>query len=156
MKYKRIILKLSGEALADKKDGTILDNEKLKNIALAVKQMHDAGVQIGIVIGAGNIFRGKIASKIGIDQTNGDYMEQKMKETQVYNTATDGVYPIMTGGVWTPGRMILGVQIFPPDIHAVAKEVGAEVLETKIESYFMYKNIAFFKHKGGVPNALYG
>ncbi len=74
MKYKRIILKLSGEALADKKDGTILDNEKLKNIALAVKQMHDAGVQIGIVIGAGNIFRGKIASKIGIDQTNGDYM----------------------------------------------------------------------------------
>lgn len=74
MKYKRIILKLSGEALADKKDGTILDNEKLKKIALAVKQMHDAGVQIGIVIGAGNIFRGKIASKIGIDQTNGDYM----------------------------------------------------------------------------------
>lgn len=74
MKYKRIILKLSGEALADKKDGTILDNEKLKNIALAVKQMHDAGVQIGIVVGAGNIFRGKIASKIGIDQTNGDYM----------------------------------------------------------------------------------
>ena len=74
MKYKRIILKLSGEALADKKDGTILDNEKLKNMALAVKQMHDAGVQIGIVIGAGNIFRGKIASKIGIDQTNGDYM----------------------------------------------------------------------------------
>ena len=72
--YKRVLLKLSGEALADKKDGTILDNEKLKNIALAVKQMHDAGVQIGIVVGAGNIFRGKIASKIGIDQTNGDYM----------------------------------------------------------------------------------
>ncbi|MBO8428265.1 MAG: UMP kinase [Firmicutes bacterium] len=74
MKYKRIILKLSGEALADKSDGTILDNEKLKNIALAVKLMHEAGVEIGIVIGAGNIFRGKIASKIGVDQTNGDYM----------------------------------------------------------------------------------
>lgn len=74
-------------------------------------------------------------------------MEQKMKETQVYNTATDGVYPIMTGGVWTPGRMILGVQIFPPDIHAVAKEVGAEVLETKTESYFVYKNIAFSSTK---------
>lgn len=74
MKYKRIILKLSGEALADKSDGTILDNEKLKNIALAVKLMNEAGVEIGIVIGAGNIFRGKIASKIGVDQTNGDYM----------------------------------------------------------------------------------
>lgn len=83
-------------------------------------------------------------------------MEQKMRETQEYGTVTDGVYPMMTGGVWTPGRMILGVQIFPPDIHAVAKEVGAEVLETKTELYFMYKNIAFFKHKGGVPNALHG
>lgn len=83
-------------------------------------------------------------------------MEQKMKETQVYNTATDGVYPIMTGGVWTPGRMILGVQIFPPDIHAVAKEVGAEVLENGIESYFIYKNIAFFKYMGGDFNALHG
>lgn len=77
-------------------------------------------------------------------------MEQKMKETQVYNTATEGVYPIMTGGVWTPGRMILGVQIFPPDIHAVAKEVGAEVFENGTESYFMYKNIAFFSYKGAV------
>lgn len=79
--------------------------------------------------------------------------EQKMKETQVYDTVTEGVYPMMTGDVRIPGRMILGVQIFPPDIHAVAKEVGAEVLETETESYFMYKNIAFFKYKGGVPNA---
>lgn len=83
-------------------------------------------------------------------------MELKMKKTQEYGTVTEGVYPMIIGDVWTPGRMILGVQIFPPDIHAVAKEVGAEVLETKTESYFVYKNIAFFKHKGGVPNALYG
>ena len=83
-------------------------------------------------------------------------MEQKMKETQLYDTVTDGVYPMMTGDVWTSGGIISGVQIFPPDIHAVAKEVGAEVLETKTESYFVYKNIAFFKHKGGVPNALHG
>lgn len=71
-----------------------------------------------------------------------------MKETQVYNTATDGVYPIMTGGVWTPGRMILGVQIFPPDIHAVAKEVGAEVFENGTESYFMYKISHFSAIRG--------
>lgn len=77
-------------------------------------------------------------------------MEQKMKETQVYNTATDGVYPMMTGDVWTSGGIISGVQIFPPDIHAVAKEVGAEVLENGTESYFMYKNIAFFSYKGAV------
>lgn len=73
IKYKRIILKLSGEALANK-DGTILDPEKLNVIAKAVKAMHEEGVEIGIVIGAGNIFRGKISSKIGVDRTNGDYM----------------------------------------------------------------------------------
>lgn len=73
IKYKRIILKLSGEALADK-DGTILNPEKLNVIAEAVKAMHEEGVEIGIVIGAGNIFRGKISSKIGVDRTNGDYM----------------------------------------------------------------------------------
>ncbi len=73
IKYKRIILKLSGEALANK-DGTILNPEKLNVIAKAVKAMHEEGVEIGIVIGAGNIFRGKISSKIGVDRTNGDYM----------------------------------------------------------------------------------
>lgn len=73
IKYKRIILKLSGEALANK-DGTILNPEKLNVIAEAVKAMHKEGVEIGIVIGAGNIFRGKISSKIGVDRTNGDYM----------------------------------------------------------------------------------
>lgn len=74
IKYKRIILKLSGEALANKEDGTILNPEKLNIIADAVKSMHDEGVEIGIVIGAGNIFRGKIAESIGVDHTNGDYM----------------------------------------------------------------------------------
>ena len=73
IKYKRIILKLSGEALANK-DGTILNPEKLNVIAEAVKAMHEEGVEIGIVIGAGNIFRGKISSKIGVDRTSGDYM----------------------------------------------------------------------------------
>lgn len=79
--------------------------------------------------------------------------ELKMKKAQEYGTVTDGVYPMMTGDVWTSDGIISGVQIFPPDIHAVAKEAGAEVLENEIESYFMYKNIAFFKYKGGVPNA---
>lgn len=74
IKYKRIILKLSGEALANRNDGTILNPEKLNVIAEAVKSMHEVGVEIGIVIGAGNIFRGKISSQIGVDQTNGDYM----------------------------------------------------------------------------------
>ncbi len=80
-------------------------------------------------------------------------MEQKMKETQVYDTVTDGVYPMMTGDVWTSSGIRLGVQIFPPNIYDVAKEVGAVVLESETEQYFMYKDVAFFKYKGGVPNA---
>lgn len=83
-------------------------------------------------------------------------MEQKMKETQEYGTVTEGVYPMMIDDVWTFDGAISGVQIFPPDIHAVAKEVGAEVLENGIESYFIYKNIAFFKYMGGDFNALHG
>lgn len=77
-------------------------------------------------------------------------MELKMKETQEYGTVTDGVYPMMTSDVWTSGGTISGVQIFPPDIHAVAEEVRAEVLENGTELYFMYKNIAFFSYKGAV------
>lgn len=77
-------------------------------------------------------------------------MELKMKETQKYDTVTDGVYPMMTGDVWTPDGIISGVQIFPPDIHAVAEEIGAVVLENEVEQYFMYKNIAFFSYKGAV------
>lgn len=74
-------------------------------------------------------------------------MELKMKKTQECGTVTEGVYPMMTGDMWTPDGIISGVQIFPPDIHAVAKEVGAEVLKNGAESYFMYKNIAFFSYK---------
>lgn len=77
-------------------------------------------------------------------------MELEMKETQEYGAITEGVYPMIIGDVWTPDGIISGVQIFPPDIHAVAKEVGAEVLENGAESYFMYKNIAFFSYKGTV------
>ena len=71
-------------------------------------------------------------------------------KTQEYGTVTEGVYPMIIGDVWTFDGAILGVQIFPPDIHAVAKEVGAEVLENGTESYFMYRNIAFFSYKGAV------
>lgn len=79
--------------------------------------------------------------------------ELKMKETQEYGTVTEGVYPMMTSDVWTSDEILSGVQIFPPNIYDVAKEVGAVVLESETEQYFMYKDVAFFKYKGGVPNA---
>lgn len=82
-------------------------------------------------------------------------MEQKMKKTQKYGTVTEGVYPMMIGDVWTFDGTISGVQIFPPDIHAVAKEVGAEVISNGYELYFMYRGIAFFCYNRRRFNALY-
>ena len=73
MKYKRILLKLSGEALmGDKQFG--IDNNRLMQYANDIKEISDLNVEIGIVIGGGNIFRGVQAEKGGMDRTQGDYM----------------------------------------------------------------------------------
>ena len=71
--YKRVLLKLSGEALKEGSDA-ILSADALNNMANMVKQIHDNGIQICIVIGAGNIWRGKIAKDAGMDQFEADYM----------------------------------------------------------------------------------
>jgi uridylate kinase len=72
--YKRIIIKLSGEALANEKDRTILDKERLASIADVVSKISAAGIEVGVVVGAGNIWRGRLAEKVGIEQATGDYM----------------------------------------------------------------------------------
>lgn len=73
MKYKRILLKLSGESLmGDKQFG--IDNKRLAVYAEQIKEIHDLGVEIAIVIGGGNIFRGVQAEEGGMDRTHGDYM----------------------------------------------------------------------------------
>ena len=73
MKYKRILLKLSGEALMGNKQFGI-DNNRLMQYAKDIKEISDLNVEIGIVIGGGNIFRGVQAEKGGMDRTQGDYM----------------------------------------------------------------------------------
>jgi uridylate kinase len=73
MKYKRILLKLSGEALMGNKQFGI-DNEILKQYAKEIKSIVDLGVELAIVIGGGNIFRGVQAEQGGMDRTHGDYM----------------------------------------------------------------------------------
>jgi uridylate kinase len=67
--YKRVLLKLSGEALAAH-SGFCFDPAKINQITGEIKEIHDAGVEMGIVIGAGNIFRGATAE--GIDRVSGD------------------------------------------------------------------------------------
>lgn len=73
-KYKRVLLKLSGEALSDRENDAILGANNLNKVSLAIKEMVDLGVQVCIVVGAGNIWRGRLAESIGIERSTADYM----------------------------------------------------------------------------------
>ncbi len=73
VKYKRVLLKLSGEILMGGKSGA-LDGETLAGIAAQVRDVADLGVEVGIVIGGGNIFRGLQAAAEGMDRVSADYM----------------------------------------------------------------------------------
>ncbi|MFN0098872.1 MAG: UMP kinase [Gemmatimonadaceae bacterium] len=73
LRYPRVLLKLSGEALAGEK-GFGYDFDSLRNFAREVKAISDMGVQVGMVIGGGNIVRGSQISKMGMDRVSADYM----------------------------------------------------------------------------------
>ena len=73
MKYKRILLKFSGEALMGEKNYGI-DSSLLEKYSQQIKNIHDKGIEIAIVIGGGNIYRGIQSEKSGIDRVQGDYM----------------------------------------------------------------------------------
>ncbi len=74
MKYKRILLKLSGEALQGSNKSLNIDPVVLEQYCEEIKELRAAGVEIAIVIGGGNIFRGGQAEALGIDRVQGDYM----------------------------------------------------------------------------------
>lgn len=73
MKYKRILLKLSGEALMGENQYGI-DPNRIEQYARDIKEIKEEGIEIAIVIGGGNIFRGVDAERTGIDRVQGDYM----------------------------------------------------------------------------------
>ncbi|WP_320673055.1 UMP kinase [Patulibacter defluvii] len=71
--FKRVLVKLSGESLMGSRDyGT--DPDRLSAVAAAIKQVHDLGVQVAIVVGAGNIYRGMAGAAAGMDRATADYM----------------------------------------------------------------------------------
>ncbi len=72
-KYKRVLLKLSGEALAGENNYGI-DAKVLENLAEEIKEIHDLGVEVAIVVGGGNIFRGVQGKDLQIDKATSDYM----------------------------------------------------------------------------------
>jgi len=73
LKYKRILLKLGGEALAGV-DGSGIDATRLREVASIIKEVKDSGVQMAIVIGAGNIWRGQNGIAKGMDRSTADHM----------------------------------------------------------------------------------
>ena len=72
--YKRVLLKLSGESLAEQDGGFGIDVGAIKNLAKEVLDGKNLGVEMAIVIGGGNIFRGATASNLGMERVTGDYM----------------------------------------------------------------------------------
>ncbi|MBR1768957.1 MAG: UMP kinase [Bacteroidales bacterium] len=87
MNYKRILLKLSGESLMGKQQYGISE-EMLTTYCQQVKQVHQSGVQVAIVIGGGNIYRGLSGSAKGMDRVQGDYMG--MMATMINSLALQG------------------------------------------------------------------
>ena len=73
VKYKRVILKLSGEALAGDK-GFGINPPVIKTVAQELKQVHDMGVQIAIVVGGGNMWRGEAGEQMGMERAQADYV----------------------------------------------------------------------------------
>src|SRR4051794_38106625 len=71
--YKRVVIKLSGEALAGEA-GFGLSPEIIKSVAEQVKEVVDLGVEVAVVVGGGNIWRGKIGSEMGMERASADYM----------------------------------------------------------------------------------
>jgi uridylate kinase len=72
--YKRVLLKLSGESLAEQDGGFGIDVTAIKSLAKEVLEGKNLGVEMAIVIGGGNIFRGATASNLGMERVTGDYM----------------------------------------------------------------------------------
>ncbi|WP_174735037.1 UMP kinase [Mesobacillus harenae] len=72
-KYKRVVLKLSGEALAGEQ-GFGINPAVIKNVAKQLKEIAESGVEVAVVVGGGNIWRGKIGEEMGMDRATADYM----------------------------------------------------------------------------------
>jgi uridylate kinase len=165
-KYKRILLKLSGEAFQNKRNGDSLDPEILVSIARQIKQVQEMGVQVAVVVGGGNIFRGLTGENCGIDRTTGDYMG--MLATIINALALqsalerDGVYTRVLSAITMPalaepmirrrairhlekGRVVIfgagtGNPYFTTDSAAAlrATEIGADALlkATKVDGIY--------------------
>ena len=106
MKYNRILLKLSGESLMGKQ-GYGIDSERLDSYATQIKSVCELGVQIGIVIGGGNIFRGLSGAAKGFDRVKGDQMG--MMATVINSLALSSAFE----AIGQPSKVFTAIPMFP-------------------------------------------
>ena len=110
MKYKRILLKLSGESLGGRSERGI-DSEVLREYASQIKQAAESGVQIAIVIGGGNIFRGLQGLNQGVDRVKGDQMG--MLATVINSLGLSSAL----GSIGCKSRVFTAINMFPIGEH---------------------------------------
>lgn len=154
--YRRVLLKLSGEALGCKKDGTGLSPEEATSLAKQIKEVHNLKVQVAVVIGGGNIVRGMQAAAHGVDRVQADYMgmlatvinglllQESLERLGVYTRLQTAVPMTSVGEPYIrrrairhleKGRVVIlvygtGNPYFTTDTTAAlrATEIGAEVI----------------------------
>ena len=135
MQYKRILLKLSGESLMGNKQFGI-DAQKVMEYALEIKEVVEMGVEVAIVIGGGNIFRGIQAADNGIDRVQGDYMG--MLATVINGMALQsGLEKV---GVYT--RLMTAIEM---------KEVGEPFIKRRAVRHLEKERVVIFGAGTGNP-----
>ncbi len=135
MKYKRILLKLSGESLmGDKSYG--IDPDKVNEFVNEIKKIYDAGIETGIVIGGGNIFRGLSEAGQAMDRTQGDFMG--MLATVINGMALQSV--LIKNGIDT--ELVSGLKI---------DKIANEVNPLKAKEYLSNKKVVIFSGGTGNP-----
>jgi uridylate kinase len=135
LKYKRILLKLSGESLmGDQKFGITAD--MLQHYASQVKQLVELGVEVAIVIGGGNIYRGIQAEKSGIERVQGDYMG--MMATVINGMALQSA--METAGIYT--RLISAIEM---------KQIAEPYIRRRAIRHLEKKRVVIFSAGTGSP-----
>ncbi len=135
MKYKRILLKLSGESLmGDKSYG--IDPEKVLDFVKEIKNIYQLGIEIGIVIGGGNIFRGLSEAGQMMDRTQGDFMG--MLATVINGMALESVF--INEGI--PVSLLSGIKV---------DKVADEVSPLKAKKALSEKRVVIFSGGTGNP-----
>ena len=135
MKYKRILLKLSGEALMGNQSYGI-DPERLQMYANEIKSAVDQGVEVAIVIGGGNIFRGMQGAAEGMDRVQGDYMG--MMATVINSIALQA--EIEKAGI--PAKLLSGIAIDP---------IAESMSRRKAKAYLSQGNVVVIAGGTGNP-----